>query len=332
MDLLNTGLGYVRMEKTAVSGGVLSASVIQRTYISLKVRRALISLQELSLRLEETAEGPTSYPTQPVYAGEGEGQGQGQQTSGHRSPMFESLDPNVVIILVVLLLALISAAFLNSIMRCVMRRSGTRQGPHTESQTVQGLDAKALNVIPVHSYRAAQFEKLTDGTPVECSICLNDFVENEQVRLLPRCNHVFHIHCIDTWLLSHVSCPVCRDGVMDDPKSQSSTIIAVEEPPSSSVNSHTGQNTGPRTELSQESGSTSSSGGDGSSSIVVHSALVGGSSSDGSRGAAAPSRRRRFGVRVSLSSMFARENIRILVNLRRAPASSSSSASTSSHA
>ncbi|KAL2635800.1 hypothetical protein R1flu_007279 [Riccia fluitans] len=305
------------MEKTLVSGGVVSDSVIQKAYISFKLRRALISLHEISLRLlEETAESPTTEPTIPRG---------GRERSRNGGPTFESLDPNVVIILVVLLFALICAAFLNSIMRCVLRRSGGTRSLSEESQTVQGLDAKALATLPIHSYRGAQFEKLTDGNPVECSICLNDFVENEKVRLLPRCNHVFHIDCIDTWLLSHVSCPVCRDGVTDDPKPQSSAIIAVEEQSSSSVNSHPSPNN-IRTELSQEAASTSNSRGDGTSSHVVLSSLVGGGGSGSSSGVL--STRRESGVRASLSSMFAPDNFMMLftaANLRQARASSSSS-------
>lgn len=41
-----------------------------------------------------------------------------------------------------------------------------------------------------------------------CSICLEDFVESEEIRLLP-CDHKFHPRCVDPWL-ENVSgtCPV----------------------------------------------------------------------------------------------------------------------------
>ncbi|KAL8034253.1 hypothetical protein ABFS82_12G015700 [Erythranthe guttata] len=48
---------------------------------------------------------------------------------------------------------------------------------------------------------------------VDCSVCLNEFQENETLRLLPKCSHAFHVPCIDTWLTSHKNCPVCRAPV-----------------------------------------------------------------------------------------------------------------------
>ncbi|KAJ8549202.1 hypothetical protein K7X08_032909 [Anisodus acutangulus] len=48
------------------------------------------------------------------------------------------------------------------------------------------------------------------GERVSCSVCLQDFQLEETVRCLPQCHHLFHLPCIDTWLLRHGSCPLCR--------------------------------------------------------------------------------------------------------------------------
>lgn len=48
------------------------------------------------------------------------------------------------------------------------------------------------------------------GDRVSCSVCLQDFQIGETVRSLPHCHHMFHLPCIDTWLVRHGSCPLCR--------------------------------------------------------------------------------------------------------------------------
>ncbi|CAD6235049.1 unnamed protein product [Miscanthus lutarioriparius] len=49
---------------------------------------------------------------------------------------------------------------------------------------------------------------------LECAVCLNEFDDNEMLRLLPKCPHVFHPDCIDTWLTSHVTCPICHANLV----------------------------------------------------------------------------------------------------------------------
>ncbi|CAA0821063.1 NEP1-interacting protein 1 [Striga hermonthica] len=50
----------------------------------------------------------------------------------------------------------------------------------------------------------------TSGDEASCSVCLQDFQLGETVRRLPHCHHMFHLPCIDTWLVRHGSCPLCR--------------------------------------------------------------------------------------------------------------------------
>ncbi|KAE8666785.1 putative DNA binding protein [Hibiscus syriacus] len=78
--------------------------------------------------------------------------------------------------------------------------------------TTVGLQQSVINSITVCKYKKG--EGLIEGT--ECSVCLNEFQEDETVRLLPKCNHAFHISCIDTWLRAHTNCPLCRAQIVFD--------------------------------------------------------------------------------------------------------------------
>ncbi|XAR53032.1 hypothetical protein NMG60_11021418 [Bertholletia excelsa] len=73
-----------------------------------------------------------------------------------------------------------------------------------------GLQPSVINSITVCRYKKG--DGLVEGT--ECSVCLNEFQEDETLRLLPKCSHAFHLPCIDTWLRSHTNCPLCRAGIV----------------------------------------------------------------------------------------------------------------------
>ncbi|KAK9063854.1 hypothetical protein SSX86_017726 [Deinandra increscens subsp. villosa] len=56
--------------------------------------------------------------------------------------------------------------------------------------------------------------KIADGEEAEtCTICLDEFGENEKVGML-ECRHKFHSECITSWLLSKNSCPMCRSTAL----------------------------------------------------------------------------------------------------------------------
>ncbi|ERN13976.1 hypothetical protein AMTRI_Chr01g133120 [Amborella trichopoda] len=73
-----------------------------------------------------------------------------------------------------------------------------------------GLDAAVMGKLPI-------FKTGPQGGG-ECTVCLSALEEGETGRLLPNCQHVFHVECIDMWLQSHDTCPICRAGVV--PKMQ----------------------------------------------------------------------------------------------------------------
>ncbi|KAM0936449.1 putative transcription factor C2H2 family [Dioscorea sansibarensis] len=75
----------------------------------------------------------------------------------------------------------------------------------------KGLSKESLKKLPWHIIS----DENRDGNEdrVCCSICLQDMIIGETVRRLPVCSHTFHLSCVDKWLISHESCPICRQGV-----------------------------------------------------------------------------------------------------------------------
>ena len=42
-----------------------------------------------------------------------------------------------------------------------------------------------------------------------CLICLEDFKNREKIYSL-KCNHIFHIRCLNKWIKRNHKCPICR--------------------------------------------------------------------------------------------------------------------------
>ncbi|KAK9088534.1 hypothetical protein Scep_027616 [Stephania cephalantha] len=65
-----------------------------------------------------------------------------------------------------------------------------------------GVDQSYIDTLPVFLYKTIIGLK----NPFDCAVCLCEFDAEDKLRLLP--SHVFHLECIDTWLLSHSTCPL----------------------------------------------------------------------------------------------------------------------------
>jgi E3 ubiquitin-protein ligase EL5 len=72
----------------------------------------------------------------------------------------------------------------------------------------KGVDPVLLRALPVTLYRAKDFAQA-----LECAVCLADLSDGEAARFLPKCGHGFHAECVDLWLRSHPTCPLCRVDV-----------------------------------------------------------------------------------------------------------------------
>ncbi|XP_052183719.1 RING-H2 finger protein ATL3-like [Diospyros lotus] len=82
------------------------------------------------------------------------------------------------------------------------------QDPAVAGGTRRGLDPSVLKTLPVLIFNPKDF---SDG--LECAVCLTELAGGDKARLLPKCNHGFHVDCIDMWFQSHATCPICRNPV-----------------------------------------------------------------------------------------------------------------------
>ncbi|KAF5206578.1 E3 ubiquitin-protein ligase atl4 [Thalictrum thalictroides] len=72
-----------------------------------------------------------------------------------------------------------------------------------------------IDSLPLFSFNS--ISKLRSSSPSgDCAVCLSKFEPDDQLRLLPLCCHAFHSSCIDTWLASNHTCPLCRSTVHVD--------------------------------------------------------------------------------------------------------------------
>ncbi|RWW49496.1 hypothetical protein BHE74_00044323 [Ensete ventricosum] len=92
-----------------------------------------------------------------------------------------------------------------------------------------GLDPSAIADLPAFAYQMATGGE-DEGSVAECAVCLSAVEEGEMVRLLPTCNHLFHAGCIDMWLASHVTCPVCR-AMVEPPAAVDVCETSAPQPP-----------------------------------------------------------------------------------------------------
>ncbi|KAM0874867.1 hypothetical protein ACQ4PT_037149 [Festuca glaucescens] len=74
----------------------------------------------------------------------------------------------------------------------------------------KGVDPELLRLLPITVYRAAAPTGSAAEDRVECAVCLSELQDGEVARFLPPCGHGFHPRCVDKWLASHSTCPLCR--------------------------------------------------------------------------------------------------------------------------
>jgi hypothetical protein len=76
------------------------------------------------------------------------------------------------------------------------------------SRAAPGIPAFMYTRLVRHSGRGA-------AGWTECAVCLGAIQVGAMVKLLPSCGHAYHRNCIDLWLSSRPTCPLCPCRVGD---------------------------------------------------------------------------------------------------------------------
>ncbi|XP_076242027.1 ring finger protein murashka isoform X2 [Calliopsis andreniformis] len=69
----------------------------------------------------------------------------------------------------------------------------------------RGLTRAEIEQLPSYKFNAETHQ----GDQTNCVVCMCDFEALQSLRVLP-CSHEFHSKCIDKWLRSNRTCPICR--------------------------------------------------------------------------------------------------------------------------
>lgn len=95
----------------------------------------------------------------------------------------------------------------------------------------RGLDESVIRSIPILQFKKKGSKDFGERSFCECAVCLNEFQEDERLRIIPSCSHVFHIDCIDVWLQNNANCPLCRTSISATSRFQADLVLAPSSTP-----------------------------------------------------------------------------------------------------
>lgn len=147
------------------------------------------------------------------------------------------VSPSILLIIIILAIIFFLSGLLHLLVRFIFRPQNRDFDDLDDTTVLQGQLQQLFNLhdsgvaqsfidtLPIFNYKAIVGVK----NPFDCAVCLCEFEGDDNLRLLPKCSHAFHMECIDTWLLSHSTCPLCRDCLLSDisPNKNFSPVVLV---------------------------------------------------------------------------------------------------------
>ncbi|MCO5614127.1 hypothetical protein L7F22_068408 [Adiantum nelumboides] len=126
--------------------------------------------------------------------------------------------------LTISVVAIFVACILMAFVSLYARRYCIREGNssyHSMERSVEHRNEALVKSLPVVKYAVKDEE--VKKMMKECAVCLCEFENGEMLRLLPACDHLFHKDCIDMWLFSNTTCPLCRLSLLKPKKGSNGT-------------------------------------------------------------------------------------------------------------
>ncbi|KAK9691861.1 hypothetical protein RND81_09G224900 [Saponaria officinalis] len=179
----------------------------------------------------------------------------------------QTFNPSMGVIIIVLIAALFFMGFFSIYIRHCTEDTSASVGTRTRRMLAgsiarsrrapRGLDQAVIESFPTFDYASVKTAKIGKAA-LECAVCLTEFEDDDTLRLIPHCDHVFHPECIDTWLSGHTTCPVCRANLTEpankplEVNEGNDTVLEVQENSNNESSESNHNNNGEDDDVSME--------------------------------------------------------------------------------
>ncbi|KAJ0246601.1 E3 ubiquitin-protein ligase ATL4 [Hirschfeldia incana] len=161
---------------------------------------------------------------------------------GANSSSLDSLKPSVLATIIILLITLTISVSICFLLRCLNRCSNNHHSPLSPSSSSsdplrfsthrvspETERSSVLDSLPIFKFSSVVTRRSsTSSNSSDCAVCLSKFEPEDQLRLLPLCRHAFHADCIDIWLASNQTCPLCRSPLFASDSDPTKTALGGE--------------------------------------------------------------------------------------------------------
>ena len=92
------------------------------------------------------------------------------------------------------------------------------------------------SIAPENSSADEDDEAENEEEKEQCAVCIEDFQVEQEIREVPGCKHRFHLTCVDPWLISNQTCPLCKHNIIEYVNSNTEKNGNTHHPVQDSIN------------------------------------------------------------------------------------------------